>query len=457
MPQDASQLRIRKILNYDATTDRPLGEKFDVLGLVPGTGYSVERLQNWPLEQVRIKAGTVATGELYQKLRANGLQVGQKVVLCHTDYYAGVAFWFRDCTGITLRDLTVWGLSEGFFGDGNKDIDIRNLVIDRKPGTNRLMSTASDGLHISHTAGFVKIADSQLHRMGDDAVNVEARFWRITSVTPSGGGYQLVLEEPQRSQQDGGDIIRTYPVFKLGEYLEFRKKSDLSLTVGALPISAQPQINWPPTLPTSPRQHTITVDDPIGLGTPAFDDWAVNLTRSPAVQITGCTITSNRRHGVILHSRNSIVDHCTFQYNTSAAIELCGDVRWFFEGPTPENVSIRDCTVDTVNAGAQWVDAGVCVRTISASPSPLGTMSSVSILRLTMTNTPHRAIQAMALSNLMVEQSTFANIASQQQDNYFMHFIDVVGTISQCTLQPQTKNQVFVLRGQITFNNNTGF
>lgn len=94
------------------------------------------------------------------------------------------SFLFYRSSDITLKNVTIYS------GPGAASIWAENygrLVIDgfqvrRKPGTNRLVSTAADAIHMANNKAQILIQNSYIEGMCDDAINIYNSGMSVTSI-----------------------------------------------------------------------------------------------------------------------------------------------------------------------------------------------------------------------------------------------------------------------------------
>jgi hypothetical protein len=76
-----------------------------------------------------------------------------------------------------------------------------------------------------------------------------------------------------------------------------------------------------------------------------------NISTCPAVRISQCTFRGNRARGILVQTRDVVIEQCAFTGTSGPAIQLCCDADQWCEGPGTKQVSIRDCTIDGCNFG----------------------------------------------------------------------------------------------------------
>lgn len=85
---------------------------------------------------------------------------------------------FYDCGNVYLEGLTLHtSPSMGIVGYRNDNMYINGLRLSLKEGSERLITTSTDGLHIMQNDGEVQITNSLIENCHDDALNLKSGFW----------------------------------------------------------------------------------------------------------------------------------------------------------------------------------------------------------------------------------------------------------------------------------------
>jgi parallel beta-helix repeat protein len=69
--------------------------------------------------------------------------------------------------------------------------------------------------------------------------------------------------------------------------------------------------------------------------------YLINVTRLPEVEITGCSVMSNRARGFLIKTRNVLIENNLVWESTGSGIHVGAEGGWH-EGPASENVTIRN-------------------------------------------------------------------------------------------------------------------
>lgn len=110
------------------------------------------------------------------------IAVGDRFALSNRSQHM---FYFANTQNFTLKDVTLYA------APGAASIWVRNsgkILIDgfqvrRKPGSNHLMSTAADAIHMVDNVGNLTIQRCFIEGMGDDAINIRSNAFTVTNLS----------------------------------------------------------------------------------------------------------------------------------------------------------------------------------------------------------------------------------------------------------------------------------
>lgn len=88
---------------------------------------------------------------------------------------------------ITFENINIYGSLNGGIrvSDMPGDVTLRNINITRKPGTQNLLSTCSDALHLMNIRGRMVMENCTVEAPGDDCLNIGTLLEKIISLSPS--------------------------------------------------------------------------------------------------------------------------------------------------------------------------------------------------------------------------------------------------------------------------------
>ena len=107
---------------------------------------------------------------------------GTEVLLRHYIYDAhAFDFMKNNNSNLHFEGITIYQCpGMGFIGAGcDSGFRIAGCTIKRREGTNKLISTTADGIHIKDTIGNIIIEDCDFSHMGDDALNIHGTLMKV--------------------------------------------------------------------------------------------------------------------------------------------------------------------------------------------------------------------------------------------------------------------------------------
>ncbi len=264
-------------------------------------------------------------------------QVGWHVVVRH-QVYGHDAFVFANCTGVVLEDVTVHAVpGMAVIGWGSRDITIRRIRV--VPAAGGWMSATADAMHFGACRGTVVVEDSEFAGMGDDAINIHAMYGLATARLDD-----HTLAVSRARMHPYYDKERTvWDLPGVGDILEY--------SGGAEPLLAQGQLTVAEAHQDHQMQRTIVrfrevLPAGVGVGTVLSD-----LSTSPAVRIRNCRVHGNRARGMLLQTRDVVIENCTFEDISGAGVQICTDAQDWWESLGSRDVIVKNCIFRRCNFG----------------------------------------------------------------------------------------------------------
>jgi hypothetical protein len=250
-------------------------------------------------------------------------------------FIAGHIFQFRDvrrdCVGVFMlrsRDIA-WEHCHFYFMHGlglvaqfSENLDFKNVDIAPRPGSGRTCAGWADLLHFSGCRGLVRIQDCHLEGMNDDAVNVHGTFLRIMNAPKP----DQVLLRFMHWQSYG------FEAFSPGDDIEF---------VSHTSLRGYQTNQVKSVMVVDEKDVLLTLESPIPdpLGA---QDVVENMTWTPSVEITGCSVSVDSCRGFLLSTLRPIrIINNTFVKTTMSAILIADDANSWFESGEVRDVLIQ--------------------------------------------------------------------------------------------------------------------
>jgi len=274
---------------------------------------------------------------IFEARRSPLPDVGWHVVVRH-QVYGYDAFTFVGCNNVQMDNVTVNAVpGMGVSGANCRDVTIRRLKV--IPSDGGWMSATADAMHFNACRGQITVEDSELAGMGDDAINIHAMYGLVTARIDD---YTLAVGR-----------ARMHPYYdKIRAIWDAPQKGDtLEYSGGAEPLLAQGQLHVADAHQDNAQQRTIiqfTETLPVDVGVSTV---LSNLSTSPSVRIRRCKVHSNRARGLLLQSRDMIVEDCTFEDISGAGIQICTDAADWWESMGTRDVTVQRCNFRRCNFG----------------------------------------------------------------------------------------------------------
>lgn len=261
------------------------------------------------------------------------IEAGDPFVIVTRDHGNGI-FRLEDSDTIAVTDVNVHGSSGatlvGYYTDG---IEINGLRIMRKSGSNQMIVTNADSVHVQSARTGPVVHDSLFEGVMDDIVAIYNRPLLISQVIS-----ETVLQVQGIS---GSKVPRT------GDRLQFFRAANGVVQGTAVVVSVEPDSQAPTT------KALITLDTPVaGLNagsTPSTSDLVYNLsTVGAGFSITDSIFRDSRSNGLYLKSTDGWIEGNLFQNLGNAGIMLTDDPD-VPNGPAPMNIHVLNNVTDHVN------------------------------------------------------------------------------------------------------------
>ncbi len=247
------------------------------------------------------------------------LKPGDTVVLRHQVHAANV-FFITDCADVRLEDVTIHaGPGMALLGVNCRNATIERMTIVPPPGSNRLMTTCADGIHLSACSGVVEIRDCSMEGMGDDGVNVHGNYLRIVRRIDA---KTAVVAQP-------GDIpFRPVELPPRGDHFVFVARQTLG------PLAEDELANVDPGA-NAVMHFADDIPASVGAGDLLFD-----RDNNPKLTVANCRFWGNRARGVLAH-RDALIERCQFAHQFEEAVLMLESTAGT-EGPGADHTIVRN-------------------------------------------------------------------------------------------------------------------
>lgn len=208
---------------------------------------------------------------------------------------------FYDCGNVYLESLTLHtSPSMGIVGYRNDNMYINGLRISLKEGSERLITTSTDGLHIMQNDGVVQITNSLIENCHDDALNLKSGFWYDFA------SYDVLKQTITiRKTSEGIEMPKTGDVMEIYDRDSFEKKASLTVESATGTTHA----------------YVIKVKEPLaGLEMDTWKKCAVANDSTAKLLFKNNIVQNKRNKAIIMMASGAEVSNNTFQNIAHGAI-----------------------------------------------------------------------------------------------------------------------------------------
>ena len=214
---------------------------------------------------------------------------------------------------LMIQSINVYASwSMGFVTVSVKRLNVINFNVLQRNG--RWMSANQDCMHFIDTREYVSISNSKCQGMGDDGLNVCARFFLVSQVIDSS---TIIMEAFKGGPLDVG----------IGTNLEITSHEQPFTIHGNGTISSLTFV--------SDNSRKVTFTSPVNVN---LNDW-VSVADTPLLTIRNFTVSHNRARGALLETRNIDIRQSVFNRTSGPAILIQPSLYWY-EGPGARNISL---------------------------------------------------------------------------------------------------------------------
>ena len=275
---------------------------------------------------------------VFENRHASLPEIGWSVVVRH-QVYGYDAFVFAGCANVLVEDVTVHAVpGMAVIGFASRDLTIRRIKV--VPAAGGWMSATADAMHFNACRGRVTVEDSEFAGMGDDAINIHAMYGLVTRRLDA---HTLAVARARMNPYyDTQRAIWDAPA--PGDVLEYSGGDEPLLAQGQLHVASARQDH-------ATARTLVTVTEPLP-ATVGENTVLSNISTTPSIRISRCYVHGNRARGMLLQSRDVVLDHCTFEDISGAGLHICTDARDWWESLGSRDVTVRDCVFRRCNFGA---------------------------------------------------------------------------------------------------------
>lgn len=297
--------------------------------------------------------------------------------------YASPVVYINNTSGLTVTDFTCYSCPSAVFYApyGNSDFCFSEININNRPGSEKLLASNEDCIHIKGLSGSLFVTDSVFSGIGDDALNVHGSLAVINKTAENKISVLRGI--------DKGSLGNLWAV--AGDTVEFFDGSYNSIGTAVVKSFDGKNLYFD-ALPDGAAEG----------------NYVQNLSFCPDTVIKNCRIESGRARGLLLQTKNAAVTDCTFKKLRLPAILISPDFDYWYEGGYSDNILIQNNAFEGCATAQALKSFGVI--TVSACHE-LNTLpanhrdyhKNISIVANSFSDCPAQSVFAQSVVNLKTE------------------------------------------------------
>lgn len=324
------------------------------------------------------------------------LEVGQLVSLRHI-VYGKEFFIFENCDNVKLEDVTVYSSPGPTVRvlPRCSNFTFERFCVKLPEGSERLFAANADGIHIKGLTGKLILKDCYFEHLGDDALNIHSRAAMVTRVDVDNKVISCISgweREPLSADWARcGDVIEVY------HPKEFLVKAKIYVT--------------------GFEDGNITYD--ILEGEVQEGDVLANTAYFASVHVENCMVKNSRARGILIQSRDVVVENCKFEGLSLAGVLISPDIEYWYEVGPARNVLIQNNTfTKCAYAGAVHNLGNILVKSSHGSEYeayPCGVHKNIIVRDNKFVDSPVSAIFVSSTEGIEVTDNEFLNCCYEQR------------------------------------------
>lgn len=325
------------------------------------------RIMFWDNTKNRIHNNPIYFPKSNELIRAQVLRISSKIpehyanstALINHSFHFRPAILLHESSDIIIKNVTIHSQpGMGIVGHKTHNILLQGLRV--VPRAGKRMSTNTDATHFTSCTGLIHFKNCMFEGQGDDATNVHNYYYTITGevndkyitrVNAPTGTHAQVLDYP-----DVGDTLELVDKYSLKVVNQL-----ITTSVDTFPLRWETHLSFNKKLPTNIQDYLL-----------------INSSKLPSLHMEGSTILSHLARGVLIKTRNVIIENCTIMESTGTGIHIGAEGTWH-EGPGSSNVIIRNNRIIRCGrgAGTQNEASGISVNVVSENPAITGVHKNI--------------------------------------------------------------------------------
>ena len=367
--------KVAAFLEYNKTSFTPRSKGNDIYGNVKNVKY----LNNNELE--------ITFNSTYNVAPYDTLVVIRQYLYEHD------CIFINNSKNIYYETVNVYSCpGMGVRAHSSENLYFNRFNVKLKPNTDRLMTSTADALHFIDCVNDLIVSNSLFENCGDDALNSHGAYLQIKAITDD---YSIEAINPR-----GYNFIPS-----IGNILEINKRNDLSL-VQQLTVKEVARLKN--------GGFKITFNEKLSSDI-AINYVVGNASRCTKLHFYNNIVRNKRCRGVLVQSRNTIIENNTFANLSDGGILVTADANNWYESITSQDLIIRNNKFLKNNyaVGNTYGDIAISSYGENYNLASCGTLKNFLIENNFFANGANGAVFANSVSDLTIKNNCVYNMGLQ--------------------------------------------
>jgi hypothetical protein len=283
--------------------------------------YDVKADRRYGVSQYGVTLERVADNRLRIRGRCPEEYLGDYCIIRHSAHGAA-AIMVRYAKNLLLKEVSIHSHpGMGIVGHRCENLTFEGLRI--VPRAGELESTNTDATHFTSCTGTITFNGCQFEGQGDDSTNIHTYYHTIKerlndTTCRMFVNWKTALHALDHDYPEVGDTLELVDADTLApvkQYTVVSREHDFDASETVVVLSD--------TLPEEFQKYLL-----------------INISRLPAVRFINCHIRSHLARGILIKTREVVIEGCTIENTTGTGIHVGAEGGWY-EGAPTENLVIR--------------------------------------------------------------------------------------------------------------------
>ncbi len=306
-------------------------------------------------------------------------------------YYVFNNLDFHDCGNIWLESITMHSSpAMAVVGFWNENMYINRLRITVKEGTNQLITTNADAIHILQNSGEVQVTNSLVENAHDDAMNLKSGYWYdLAGYDVLEGTITIARATESVKMPKEGETLEVY------DRENFEKKA--TLTVESVTGTAMCYV-------IKVKESLVEQDIEKWTDCVVANDSSANLLFKNNI------VQNKRNRGVIMMADNAVFENNTFQNVAHGAIFSWAVLDQFNECGVAGDSAYKNNKFINVNYKYPGTTVGdIYIQAIASTYGPCGVIKNMQIENNFFAKSAATSVSLVSVEDAVVSHNLYYN------------------------------------------------